>query len=114
MKKFLLLIISIFLYANEPKIIDVKADRANDNSYNFHVTVKHNDVSNDHYVNRWEVVDEKGNILAIRILFHPHINEQPFTRSLYGIDLPLNIEKVYVRAKDIVHGYSKNYEVILP
>jgi len=113
MKKIVLLIISIFLFANEPKVINVKVDRTN-NSYNFHVTIKHNDLSNEHYVNRWEIVDEKGNILAIRILFHPHIKEQPFTRSLYKIDLPSNMKKVYIRAHDIVHGYSKKYEVILP
>ncbi|WP_187647556.1 hypothetical protein [Nitrosophilus labii] len=114
MKKLSLFLSFLFvMYANEPKILKVDCKRAVDNSYSFFVTVKHNDTSSEHYVTRWEVLSEKGDILAIRILYHPHINEQPFTRALYGIELP-NISKVYIRAYDIVHGYSKNYEVILP
>jgi hypothetical protein len=45
-------------------------------------------------------------VLATRILHHPHVNEQPFTRSLGGVMIPADISAVTVRAHDSVHGYG--------
>ncbi|WP_422379739.1 hypothetical protein [Marinicellulosiphila megalodicopiae] len=39
------------------------------------------------------------NELAQRVLAHPHGNEQPFTRSKYGIQIPEEITKVIVYVK---------------
>ncbi|WP_299201374.1 hypothetical protein [uncultured Amphritea sp.] len=53
-----------------------------------------------------EVVDSKGNILATRRLLHPHVGEQPFTRTLSGVDIPAAITRVNVQAHDLVHLYG--------
>ena len=42
----------------------------------------------DHYANRWEVLEPEGQVIATRTLLHPHVDEQPFTRSLSGIHIP--------------------------
>ena len=41
---------------------------------------------------------------ATRTLLHPHVDEQPFTRSLTGITIPEGTDEVVVRAHDSVHG----------
>ncbi len=33
------------------------------------------------YVDGWHVETAEGEILGTRILLHPHVGEQPFTRS---------------------------------
>ncbi len=81
--------------------------------YSFAVKILHKDSGWKHYVNRYEILDKEGNILATRTLWHPHEHEQPFTRSLNGVKLS-GIKKVWVRANDSVDGYSETYEITLP
>ena len=71
------------------------------------VTLKHDDKGWDHYADNWRVVDSQGNILGNRVLYHPHVNEQPFTRSLSNITIPKDINRVYIEAHDKVHGWTK-------
>ncbi len=75
-------------------------------TYRFDVTVAHPDTGWDHYADRWEVLDPDGNSLGVRVLAHPHVNEQPFTRSLGGVAIPEGIEEVTVRAGDSVDGWG--------
>jgi hypothetical protein len=72
----------------------------------FHVTVRHDDEGWDHYADRWEVVDPDGEVLGTRELAHPHVDEQPFTRSLKGVEIPEDVFGVTLRAHDSVHGYG--------
>ena len=41
---------------------------------------------------------EAGERLAYRKLHHPHVNEQPFTRSLHDVLVPDGTRVVYIRA----------------
>jgi len=103
---------STFSFANEAEILDVKVSKYDD-TYTFSVKILHEDSGWEHYVNKYEVLDKDGNVIATRTLLHPHKNEQPFTRSLHGVHIKgMNI--VYLRANDSVDGYSKLYEVRLP
>ena len=43
-------------------------------------------------------------MLGTRTLAHPHVDEQPFTRTLNHVEIPEEIDVVYVRAVDSVHG----------
>ncbi len=45
-------------------------------------------------------------MLATRVLLHPHVEEQPFTRSLDGVRIPAGVRKVTVRARDSLNGYG--------
>jgi len=74
--------------------------------YRFSVTVRHADEGWDHYANRWEVLTPDGTLLGTRTLYHPHVDEQPFTRELSGVSIPDNIKTVVVKAHDSVHGFS--------
>jgi len=72
----------------------------------FEVSVKHADTGWKHYADRWEVLDAEGEILATRVLRHPHVREQPFTRRLSDVTLPTSLETVRIRAHDSTHGYG--------
>ncbi len=41
-----------------------------------------------------------------RALAHPHVGEQPFTRSKRGISIPSGDTHVSVRAHDVVNGFG--------
>ena len=94
--------------ADDVKIIDAVARQLGD-SYTFSVTLEHNDEGWKHYANLWEVwtVDGKT-LLGKRVLAHPHVNEQPFTRALGGVKVPEGTSRVIIRAYDLIHGESKN------
>jgi hypothetical protein len=70
----------------------------------FTVTVKHDDTGWDHYANRFEIIGADGKLLTTRILRHPHVEEQPFTRSQGRVRIPHDIDSVEIRAGDLVHG----------
>jgi hypothetical protein len=43
-------------------------------------------------------------VLGSRTLYHPHVDEQPFTRSLDNVAIPTDVTTVVIRAHDTVHG----------
>ncbi len=77
-----------------------------DTTCTFIVTVEHADEGWEHYADAFEVLDLDGNVLARRTLWHPHVDEQPFTRALQGVTIPDGIHEVIIRAHDSVHGYG--------
>ena len=68
------------------------------------VTLAHPDTGWDHYADGWRIETEDGTIIGTRELLHPHVEEQPFTRSLTVNDLPTG--SLYIRAKCSVDGWS--------
>jgi hypothetical protein len=92
--------------AGEADVVDVQVTRSSDRSYHFDVTVRHADTGWDHYADAFEVAAPDGTVLGTRTLLHPHVDEQPFTRSLSGITVPPGVEEVTVRAHDSVDGYG--------
>lgn len=100
--------------AGTADIVDAKAKKQSDGTYSFDVTVKHADTGWSHYANKWEVLLPDGKIVGTRTLHHPHVNEQPFTRSLSGVKIPEGTKKVIIRAFDKTHGKGgKEIEVDL-
>ena len=87
-------------------VLFVVAEEREDGTWLFDVTVRHEDTGWEHYADAWEVLSPDGSMLAQRVLAHPHVDEQPFTRSLSGIEIPPEYEQVLVRAHDLVHGYG--------
>jgi hypothetical protein len=107
------IISSASVYGGEVQIVDVEV--ACSNSCTFSVTLKHGDEGWQHYANQWDVMTMDGKLLKSRVLLHPHVNEQPFTRSLSGVKIPAGTTEVKIRAKDLKHGYSSvQYTVKIP
>ena len=101
-----MLIISTAAYAGEADVVEVEVKRTAEHIYFFKVTVRHADEGWDHYANKWDVVAPDGSVLGTRTLYHPHVDEQPFTRSLSDVKIPEAITEVTVRAHDLVHEYG--------
>ena len=111
MKKFASLLIAVGIvaspaWAGESDVtkVQMRAERAG--TYSFAVTLRHADAGWDHYANRWEVLSMDGKVLATRTLLHPHVNEQPFTRSLGSVAVPVGATRVRIRSHDSVHEYG--------
>jgi hypothetical protein len=110
--KFLYILLAFLLltttaaWAGEADVIQVDIKRTGGDTYFFKVTVRHADEGWDHYANKWDVVAPDGKVLGTRTLYHPHVDEQPFTRSLSDVIIPVSIAEVTVRAHDSVHGYG--------
>ncbi len=100
-------------WAGEADVVDVTVTGGG-KDFTFSVTVKHADTGWDHYADQWEVVGEDGTIYGTRVLLHPHVNEQPFTRQ-GSATIPAGISEVIVRARDSKHGFGgKEMRVTVP
>jgi hypothetical protein len=94
-------------------VTEVVAVRDADGTWSFEVTVEHPDTGWDDYADGWDVVTPDGTVLLVdpadeftRLLAHPHVDEQPFTRGQSGIEIPEGVTSVTVRAHDIVDGFG--------
>jgi hypothetical protein len=105
-----LLLLSSICQAGEVRIVDVSVECHS--SCTFAVTLEHADEGWSHYARQWDVLTLDDQLLQSRVLFHPHLNEQPFTRSLAGVMVPENVSKVKIRAMDSKHGYSDQEVVV--
>jgi len=100
--------------AGKADVLAVAAHRSG-GGWSFDVTVRHADTGWDHYADAWRVVGPDGTVFGTRTLFHPHVGEQPFTRSLSGVAIPEAVTTVTVEAHDKVHGWGgAAVEVVLP
>lgn len=100
------IIFSGVAFAGEVAVMKTHFEKRGD-SWTVNTTLRHADNGWSHYADAWRVVDEKGVILGTRTLYHPHDDEQPFTRSLNNLQIPVDTHIVFVEAHDKVHGWSK-------
>jgi hypothetical protein len=98
--------------AADPVIENVTVTRTGPETYRFAVTIRHPDTGWDHYADGWRVLDMDGNELGIRVLFHPHETEQPFTRSLDGVVIPGGTGQVQIQARDLPGGWNAGTTVV--
>ncbi len=100
--------LSTFALAGEADVINVVMSQSMDGTFYLDVTVRHDDTGWDHFANWWRVMTEDGKELGRRVLAHPHVGEQPFTRELYDLRVPEGVSVVIVEAHDKVHEYGGN------
>ncbi len=92
--------------AGEVAIELARFDHQGNGVWRVSVTLRHADTGWDHYADAWRVVAADGAVIGTRTLYHPHVDEQPFTRSLSGVKPPAGTTRVFVEAHDSVHGWS--------
>ena len=83
--------------ADSPVVKDVAMEKTG-MGWRVSVTLSHPDTGWDHFADSWRIEDAEGKVLAVRKLMHPHVEEQPFTRSLSSVMLPDGTREIYVRA----------------
>ena len=108
--------------AGNADVLAVEIKQSAPQTWTFVVTVQHPDTGWQDYADGWDVVLPDGTVVKpspgeafTRTLWHPHVNEQPFTRSQSGIRIPDEINEVLVRAHDIKDGFGgRELRVTLP
>ena len=85
-------------------VIDATIDGSSD-GFTVSATVSSADTGWDKYADLWQVQAVDGEVLGERVLAHPHETEQPFTRSVSGVDIPAEILTVVIVARDSVAGF---------
>ena len=106
-----LLMTALPALAGPPQVDNIKVIKTGD-SWRFDVTLSHPDTGWDHYADAWRVLDMQGNQIAIRELAHPHVQEQPFTRSLSSVRIPAGTTQVQIQARELPGGWSSETRVI--
>jgi hypothetical protein len=89
-----------------PDVVEAVARQAVDGSWTFDVTVSSPYDTPQRYADAWRVLAPDGTQLGIRELLHDHAGEQPFTRSLSGVEIPGDISEVTVEARDQINGWG--------
>ena len=104
----LVLAVSHSSKANDINILAAAIIHQSHGEYLVNVKLEHHDTGWQHYADEWRLVDNEGNILGTRVLQHPHVHEQPFTRSLSNVKLSSELQAVFIEAHDKVHGWTKS------
>ena len=97
--------------ADAPVVQNVTMKKSGD-TWSFDVTIKHTDTGWDDYADAWRILDGSGKELGLRNLAHPHVDEQPFTRSLSGVRIPADVTEIGIQARDTVGGWSSEVKQI--
>jgi hypothetical protein len=92
----------------DPPVVNFVKAKNTGSTWTFDVTLTHGDTGWDDYADGWRVVDANGTVLGTRMLAHPHVNEQPFTRSLSGVIIPEGTRTVGIQPSDSRGGWSPN------
>jgi len=100
------------LCAGQAVIENVKAECNHKRLCKFDVTISHADEGWTHFANGWQIFTTKGELLGHRALAHPHVKEQPFTRTIRNIKIPPSVDTVFLRANDSLHGASERKYVL--
>lgn len=85
-------------------VVDAAVERSGDR-FVVTATVQSADTGWDRYADAWEVRTTNGDVLGTRVLAHPHVDEQPFTRSLTDVEIPVAVTTVEIAARDSVVGF---------
>ena len=89
--------------ADPAEIVGAEAERAGP-VWRVSVTLRHADTGWDDYADGWRVWAD-GEVVGTRALAHPHVEEQPFTRSL-TLAIPEGAEAVQIEASTRVTGWG--------
>lgn len=60
----------------------------------------------ERYADAFRALSPDGEQLGVRELLHDHANEQPFTRSLDGLEIPDDVDEIIVEGRDLEHGWG--------
>jgi len=97
-------VVSTSLVVGCADVVAATIDSSGD-TYRLSATILSADTGWDKYADAWEVRGPDGTILGTRILAHPHVDEQPFTRSLNDVEIPAGVAHVEIAARDSKAGF---------
>ena len=97
-----------------PDVIAATAQLDGDGTWTFAATISSPYDTPERYADAWRVLGPDGTVFGVRELAHDHANEQPFTRSRSGIEIPDDVDTVTVEGRDQANGWGGGtVEVVL-
>jgi len=63
----------------------IKIEVTSAQRYNLTVAIKYADTCWDHFANAFRAYTSESEIIGERVLYQPHVKEQPFTRTLLSV-----------------------------
>jgi hypothetical protein len=98
-----------------PDVVAVKVMPRGGNTFDFDVTVSSPYDTASRYADAVRAVGPDGKLYGERIFLHDHADEQPFTRDMYGVQVPTGLKTVTIQGRDQKHGWGgKTFEAALP
>lgn len=98
-----------------PNVLAAKVRPGVSGGFDFDVSVSSPYDSAQRYADAFRVAGRDGQVYGERKLLHDHAGEQPFTRELYGVNIPLRVQTVVIQARDRKYGYGgRTVEAVLP
>lgn len=98
-----------------PDVVSAEVHVEDAGTYGFEVTISSPYDSPERYADAWRILSPDGTQLGIRELLHHHADEQPFTRTLSGVEIPADVSVVTIQARDLVSGWGgATVDVTLP
>ncbi|MGD2061944.1 MAG: N-acetylmuramoyl-L-alanine amidase, partial [Acidimicrobiia bacterium] len=94
-----------------PEVIGVDV-RAGSESFAFDVTISSPYDTPERYADAFRVIGDDGVVYGVRELTHDHANEQPFSRSLGGVEIPATVRSATIEARDLVYGWGGGTVVV--
>lgn len=88
-----------------PDVVDATVERAG-GTYSFTVTISSPYDTPERYADGWRILGPDGTVYGEHTLAHDHANEQPFTRTQTGVEIPAGVREVTVEARDQRYGYG--------
>lgn len=89
-----------------PDVVAVELRNVSDRVFDVVVTISSPYDTPERYADGWRVLDPEGNVLGIHTLLHDHANEQPFTRTQRGLEIPADVARVTVEGRDQANGFG--------
>jgi hypothetical protein len=88
-----------------PDVLEAELEPSGD-GWRLSATISSPYDSPDRYADAFRVLTPDGEELGVRELLHDHADEQPFTRSLDGLEIPDDVAEVIVEGRDQEHGWG--------
>ena len=89
-----------------PDVEAVEATLAEDGSLTLAVTLSSPYDTPERYADGWRILTPDGTEVATHTLGHDHANEQPFTRTQSGVEVPDGVTELVVEGRDLANGYG--------
>ncbi len=96
-----------------PDVVNVRIRARGSSSFDLDVTVSSPYDTPQRYADAFRATSEDGAVVyGIRELLHDHAGEQPFTRDLYGVQIPAGVRQIRVEARDRLYGWGGATRVV--
>lgn len=88
-----------------PDVVGAELSPSGD-TWTLEVTVSSPYDTPERYADGWRVLAPDGEVLGEHELSHDHADEQPFTRTQTGLEIPAGVDTVVVEGRDQDNGYG--------